>query len=590
MKQGPSRQLAVILHADVVGSTTLVRIDETLAHQRIQDAFRRFAANITDHGGTPHEIRGDALVAEFPRGSDAVEAALNFQVANAAHNQDLPDAVQPVVRVGIAMGEVVVADNTVTGEGVVLAQRLEQLAAPGRVCIQGAVYETVPKRLPFEYEGLGEHTLKGFEEPVRAYAVSTRVDAPCPAAEMQKLPETFTPKSPDKPSIAVLPFLNMSGDLEQEYFSDGITEDIITGLSRFRELFVIARNSTFRFKGRETDIAEIARELGVQYIVQGSVRKSGKRVRITGQLVDMFSGNEIWADHYDRELIDFFTVQDEVVAAIVGTLPGRIQHAELKRADRRTLDLRAYDLVQRAWQLVYKWTKAGAESATGLAERALEIEPRYGSAHAVLVAVQLLNWRRRWRGSPEETLELALKHGRMAVQLDETEYAGHWYLSEAYLFRMKDLEQAMVHAERAVKLCPNASGPTAWMGFLKGCSGKHQAGIELCTKALQHDPFAPDYLTYLASCVEFNARDYEKAIKTLHATEWISKPELLTATYANAGRLDEARKILATHIDAITPEMMQRPAKWLDYFAERCPYVREEDIDHYISGIEAAAR
>jgi adenylate cyclase len=208
-------------------------------------------------------------------------------------------------------------------------------------------------------------------------------------------------------------------------------------------LFVIARNSTFRFKGQRVDIAEIAQQLGVQYIVEGSVRKSGERVRITAQLVDALSGNEVWADRYDRDLDDIFAVQDEVVAAITGTLPSRVRHAELERAERRPVDLRVYDMVLRAWQLMYQWTRSGVETATGLAQRALEIEPRYGSAHAVLVAVHLLNWRRCWKGSAQETLQLALKHGRSAAELDETEYTGHWYLSEVYLFRMNDLELSM---------------------------------------------------------------------------------------------------------------------------------------------------
>jgi len=395
---------------------------------------------------------------------------------------------------------------------------------------------------------------------------------------------------PDKPSIAVLPFVNMSGDPEQEYFSDGITEDIITELSRFRELFVIARNSTFRFKGQRVDIAEIAQQLGVQYIVEGSIRKFGQRVRITAQLVNTLTESEVWAERYDRDLDDIFVVQDEVVAAITGTLPSRVRLAELERADRRPVDLRAYDLALKAWQLMYQWNKTGVETATGLAERALEIESRYGSAHAVLVAVQLLNWRRCWNGSPEETLQLALEHGRSAVELDETEYTGHWYLSEAYLFRMKDLEQARVHAERAIKLCPNASGPIAWMGFINGCSGEHQSGIELCTRALRLDPLAPDYLQYLAGCVQFNARNYAEAIKYLHATNWLSKPELLSVTYANAGRIDEAREILASHTESIAAEMTELPDDWFTYFAERCPYVHEKDVVHFLSGLEIAVR
>ena len=282
---------------------------------------------------------------------------------------------------------------------------------------------------------------------------------------------------PDKPSIAVLPFANMSGDPEQEYFSDGITEDIITELSRFRELFVIARNSTFRFKGQRFDIAEIAQQLGVQYIVEGSVRK-------------VWKAGENYCPARGRAQRELRSGQTDTTGTSMTSSLYRMKWLLLLQApcpvesgmpnwSERTAGPWISELMimaQRAWQLMYQWTKTGVETATGLAERALEIEPKYGSAHAVLVAVQLLNWRRCWSESPEETLQLALKHGRSAVELDETEYTGHWYLSEAYLFRMKDLEQAKVHAERAIKLCPNASGPTAWMGFINGCSGEHQSG------------------------------------------------------------------------------------------------------------------
>ena len=599
MATTPSRKLAVILHADVVGSTTLVQKDESLAHARIQAAFQRLANATEAYGGIAHEIRGDALVAEFSRASDAVCAALAFQSENTSHNRNLADNIRPDLRIGISLGEVVIADGTITGAGVVLAQRLEQLAEPGGVIVQGSVSETVPVRLPFRFESLGERALKGFDQPVRVYAARTKPSEPVPAPESRA---AAAPQKdlrddgsgppvlelPDKPSIAVLPFTNRSGDSEHEYFSDGITEDVITELSRFRELFVIASNSSFRFKEKDVDLGEIAHQLGVQYVVEGSVRRSGKRVRVTAQLVDALSGSEVWADRYDRDLDDIFVVQDEVVAAIVGALPSRVHHAELERAARRTVDLRAYDLAQRAWQLLYQWTKASVETATELAERALEIDPKNGSAHAVLVGIHLLNWRRCWRGSPEETLEWALKHGRSAVEVDKTEYAGHWYLSEVYLFRLKDLEQAKVHAERAVKLCPNASGPLAWMGFIKGCSGEHQAGIDFSNRALRLDPFAPDYLQYLAGCVHFNARNYAEAVNHLHATQWLSKPELLSATYVHLGRKDEARSILASHIDSIAVEMSRAPDDWFAYFAERCPYVSEEDVAHYLSGLQAA--
>ncbi len=279
MKKRPQRQLAVILHADVVGSTTLVQRDETLAHERMQDAFRRFSLTIEAYDGVAHELRGDALVAELKRASDAVSAALAFQAGNAEFNTALEDDIQPQLRVGISMGEVVIADNTVTGAGVVLAQRLEQLAQSGGVCIQGAAYETVPQRFPFDFESLGEQTLKGFEQPVRAFTVSLRPGEHVPEPYATPIAASQTPNGSapaqpalelsDRPSIVVLPFINMSGDPEQEYFADGITEDIITELSRFRSIAVISRTSAFAFKGKAVPVQEIGKELGVAYVLEG---------------------------------------------------------------------------------------------------------------------------------------------------------------------------------------------------------------------------------------------------------------------------------------------------------------------------------
>jgi TolB-like protein/class 3 adenylate cyclase len=314
-----SRKLAVILHADVVGSTSLVQKNETLAHERIQAAFHKFSETIHSYGGITCELRGDALVAEFERASDAVTTALVFQSLNREFSSALNDEIQPQLRVGISLGEVVIADNTVTGEGVVLAQRLEQLADTGGIVVQGAVSETVPTRMPFHFESLGEHKLKGFELPVRAFSVSLKPgeSVPAPESDVYSRSESILSNRPSKlhvsseagkPSIAVLPFKNMSGDPEQEYFSDGISEDIVTELARFHDLFVIARHSSFSFKNQALDISDIGQKLGVQYLVEGSIRKSAGRVRITAQLIEVATGSHIWADRYDRELEDIFAV------------------------------------------------------------------------------------------------------------------------------------------------------------------------------------------------------------------------------------------------------------------------------------------
>ena len=323
-----SRKLAVLLHADVVGSTSLVQKNETLAHERIQDTYRRYSETISSYGGVAIEIRGDALVAEFAKVSDTVSASLAFQATNTVLNEKISDDIQPVLRIGIAMGEVVVADNTVTGEGIVLAQRLEQLAEPGGVCIQGAAYETLPKRLPFKYENLGEQQVKGFDEPVRVYTVSLESGGVIPESQAVAQSATSAPDLPEKPSIAVLPFINMSGDPEQEYFSDGITEDITTALSYFTGLFVIARNSSFSYKGKLMDAKQIAGELGVRYLLEGSVRRSENHIRINCQLINAVTGSHIWAQRFDRDLEDIFELQDEITRVIVGSIAPQIELAE----------------------------------------------------------------------------------------------------------------------------------------------------------------------------------------------------------------------------------------------------------------------
>mgnify|MGYP001811946835 FL=1 len=412
MTEEPSRKLAVLLHADVIGSTRLVQLNETVAHERIHDVFQRCSQSITLHHGTTHEIRGDALVAEFSRASDAVTAALEFQTANTIHNENLSDEIRPALRVGIAMGEVVVADNIVTGEGIVLAQRLEQLAESGGICVQAAAYETIPKRLPFEYENLGERDLKGFAEPVRVYAIKRQSETCAPTQQIEP-----TPGLAEKPSIAVLPLNNMSGDTEQEYFSDGITEDIITELSRFSTLYVVARHSSFAFKGEKVDIKEVAQKLGVQYVVEGSVRRVGNRVRITAQLIEAENGNHIWAERYDRELEDIFAVQDEITQSIVSVLPARIQNSMRAQALRKSTDsFSAYDFyLQGRW--IYENSAGNDPAAVIMLEKAVHIDPTFALAHGLLARIYGYNMFSLgiWYGDQESKarphIESALKYG-----------------------------------------------------------------------------------------------------------------------------------------------------------------------------------
>ena len=447
------RKLAVLLHADVVGSTSLVQINETLAHERIQSLFRQFSETISKHDGIAHEIRGDALVAEFAKASDAVGAALAFQADNSVKNEHLTDEVRPLLRVGIAMGEVVVADNTVTGEGIVLAQRLEQLATPGGVCIQGAVYETLPKRLPFDCQSLGEKKLKGFEEPVRVYTVRPKNEEGLFVSASFKPENTRLLELPVKPSIAVLPFNNMSNDAEQDFFADGIAEDIITELSKFRTLFVIARNSSFTFKNEKITIKEVGVKLGVRYVVEGSVRKAGNRVRITAQLIDATDDNHLWAERYDRDLEDIFAVQDEVTQAIVTAIEPHLATTERQRARRKpTENLDAWECYQRG--LWYMFGYDQTDQALHYFHRAIELDPEFGSAYAGIGYTRAL----KILLGNSENIEEDLKHGvgaaETALSIDQSDPFAHFAHGRILIFT-GDHEKAISAFKRAISLNPN---------------------------------------------------------------------------------------------------------------------------------------
>ena len=591
MEEEPSRQLAVLLHADVVGSTALVQLHETLAHQRIQGAFRRFSEIILSHGGTAREIRGDALVAEFSKASDAVSAAVAFQTANAAHNEGLGDDVLPVIRVGIAMGEVVFADNTVTGEGVVLAQRLEQLAEPGGVSIQGAAYETVPKRLPFEYESLGEQEVKGFQEPVRVYRVVLETSTPISSLDLgrdkketrlvwrgfavavvvlfvlvgvglgwwQPWKSEFEPASPDrmalplpdKPSIAVLPFTNMSGDPEQEYFVDGMTEDLITDLSKLSGLFVISRNSSFTYKGKSVKAPQIAEELGIRYVLEGSVRRVGSQVRINAQLIDATADGHLWAERYDGSVENVFALQDDVTERIVAALAVELTGEEVaKRAHRETSDTLAYDAFLQGWSYYKLGTRPDFIKAKPFLEEAVRLDPSYARAHAALASVYWDAFTNGWTFELgvlsfevetlwEEHLELAKKGPNSLVHT----------VQSRVLASQERYKEAVVEAEKAVALDGDEAAANAGLAHALILAGRPEEGADLIHKAMRLDPHYPaDYLTTLGAA-QFGLENYAEAVTTFNrAIKRNPDSELphiyLAAIYGHLGRLDEAEAMV----------------------------------------------
>lgn len=584
MAEEPTRKLAVLLHADVIGSTALVQLDETIAHQRIRDAFQRFSQILAQHNGITQEIRGDALVAEFSRASDAVTAALEFQSTNREHNEGLSDNIRPVLRVGIAMGEVVIADNTVTGEGIVLAQRLEQLAAPGGTCLQGAAYETIPKRLPFEYENLGEQKLKGFSEPVRVYAVSLESGGKTPELKSLTEQKSKAPDVPENPSIAVLPFKNMSGEPEQEYFSDGITEDIITELNRFRELRVMSRESTFFYKEQPIKVQDVGRELGVNYIVEGSVRKAGDRVRVTAQMVDAGNGLHIWAERYDRELEDIFAVQDEITQAIVSVLPSRIKHSMREQALKKaTESFSAYDYyLQGRW--IFENSAGSDPSSVTMLGKAIEIDPTFALAHALLSQIYGYNVFSLgvWYGDQESK---AGPHIEMALKYGENDAAIHSFVGETY-FCFGDFDQANAHLELAMQLNPNDVATIGKYGLQRAYLGFASEGLQWLEKAQQMDPLYAGFSKEEKGETLYLLCDYEAALEIYKG--WHNPPPHtythMAACYAQLGQLEEAKKATARFKSLCSADV--NFPRYAANHARICK--RQEDADNWTGGYRKA--
>ncbi len=541
-----SRKLAVILHADVAGSTVLVQKNETLAHERILAVFNNFSETITSYGGIAREIRGDALVAEFDRASDAVAAALAFQILNEELNSTIDDDIQPRLRIGISLGEVIIADNTITGAGVVLAQRLEQLAESGGVVVQGAVSETVPTRMPFEFVSLGEQSVKGFDQPIRAFLVSLRDGANMPAPEEPASLDRMAFPLPDKPSIAVLAFDNLSGDPNQEYLSDGISEGIIRELSRFPQLFVIARNSSFTYKGHPVKIQKVSEELGVRYVVEGSLQSTDDQLRVTAQLIDATTGNHLWSNRFDRERQDFFTVQDEIIQVIVSTLAGRVELAERGRViDNPAERLQAYEYAQLGWAQFYKYTRETNDQARELYEKALQLDPEYADAYVGLTYVNLNN-KSYWSGelTPEESLELAFNTAQKAVQVDPFYYRSHHALANVYLSQGK-LTQAMAEYEQALELNPNATKVLASAAELLVTLGRAEEAVVQTKLAIRLNHYHPDWYLWNLGWAQYFAGSYEEALASMHRMR--NPPNAakrtLAVILARLGQLEEARMI-----------------------------------------------
>ena len=589
-----SRKLAVILHADVVASTTLVQTNEILAHERMQAAFHQFASTIADYGGKAHELRGDALVAEFERASDAVTASLAFQVQNTALNAAYGDDIRPELRIGISLGEVVIADGTITGAGVVLAQRLEQLAEAGGIVVQGAVSGTVPTRMPYDFESLGEQMLKGFDQPVRAFAVKLRQGAALPEVEVNQIAPVPEPVDPDpggleKPSIAVLPFANMSNDPEQEYFADGISEDIITALSQIKQWLVIARNSSFVYKGRHVDIREIARELGVRYVLEGSVRKAGNQLRITGQLIEADTGTHLWADKYDGDLEDVFALQDRITESVVGAIEPSLRQAEIARSKRKPpKDIGAYDLYLQALPHLFAIRPEPNELALNLLHRAIELDPNYALALAYLAWGYEERLTRAWGAYGDDDAGTAIALAHRAIAADRNDAIVLVLAGFVLVMIARDYNEGLEAVNRARELNPNIAFVTFLVGAVQNVCGNPEDGLACIEHAIRVSPGDPGaFFFYTAAAMAHlmcgrptEACDLATKSARMYAG-WDTTYRILAPALVQLGRMDEARSTVAKLLELA-------PAMTISGLRERWPIRDKETLNAILDGLRIA--
>jgi TolB-like protein len=575
------RRLSAIFVADVAGYSRLMGADEEGTHARLNEHLRALVyPEIEEHGGRIIRSAGDGILVEFASEVHAMRCAIAIQRGMITRNSDVPSEKRIEFRIGINAGDIIIEDGDIFGDGVNVAARLEALCEPGGICVSHRVREDTQDKVDIAFEDGGEQQLKNIARPVRIYR-----------ARLDEAPRRPALALPDKPSIAVLAFENMSGDPEQEYFADGISEDIITELSRFSELFVIARNSSFRYKGKAVDLRQVGRELGVRYVLEGSVRRGGDRVRITSQLIDAGTGVHRWAERYDQELKDVFAIQDDVARTIAAILAAHVNMAEAERTLLKPpATWQAYDHYMRAaaawisfqssWQL-----EDLLETRRHLAD-SLSIDPKYARCHALLASTHRVAWLNPLNDeylSPT-TLDLAIKFARTAIKLNPS-------LPEAYaelgynIIRKRDFDAATAAAERAIALNPTFADYRLAQVFYS--IGEPARAIAIAKEQMRLDPFHPHFAPLMVGVAHYHLKEY------YDAQHWLSEAigrapnhqyghAFLAATYAQLGRLEDA------HAEA-AEVLRLNPRYSISGTQERVSVLkRAEDMEHLVDGLRKA--
>jgi adenylate cyclase len=579
-KQDFKRRLSAILSADVKGYSRLMGEDEEATVRTITDYRELIGLVVQKHRGRVVDSPGDNILAEFASVIDAVRSAVEIQEELKTRNAELPEERKMEFRIGVNLGDLIHEEERIYGDGVNVAARVESLAEAGGICVSGTVFDHIENKLPLGYEYLGERSVKNITKPVRVYKVLLEPDAVGKVIGEEKMAFPL----PEKPSLAVLPFDNLSGDSSQDYFSDGITENIITALSTVSNLFVIARNSSFTYKGKPVRVQQVAEELGVRYVLEGSVQRSGDRVRTTAQLIDALKGHHLWAENYDRNLKDIFALQDEVTKEIITALQVKLTRGEQARLEAKGTDnLKAYLKFMQAREYIVEDNIEGNASGRQFAEEAIALDPEYGAAYRLL---GLTHFHDTWLGSsksPKQSLAKAIELVQKAIELDD----GYSHSVLGFLLsQIRQYDRAIAEAERGVALNPNSADSHAWLGLTLILSGRYQEAILEFEKAIRLNPIPPGWYLHNLGLAYFCTGRYEEGIKECEKAVR-QKPDSLyarlelAAVYSLSGRDEEARA-------EGTEVLRMNPRFSLEELEKRLTHKNQEDKERYIGALRKA--
>ncbi len=582
MEERLPRKLAAILYADVAGYSRLTGDDEDATHLRLRDYLDLFAKTIENHHGQVMHYAGDAVLAKFDAVVDALSSATAIQNTLKDRNKDLPDERKVQFRVGVNLGDVIEDRGDIYGDGVNVAARLESLADAGGICISESVRTAIGKKLPYGYEFMGEQQVKNIEEPVRAYGVlldSSKAQVTPPAKPTLELP--------DKPSIAVLPFTNMSSDPEQEFMADGITEDIITALSKFRWFFVTARSSTFTYKGQAIDIKRVGEEMGVRYVLEGSLRQGAGRVRVSAQLIEAASGNHIWAERYDRQIEDIFDLQDEITMTIAAAVEPELAAQERGRAvNKPTRDLKAWDLFQRGIAKLWQMERKDIEEGEAYLRQALKADPDFGRPHGYLAYCHSVDVLCGWSKDEQAVLRRGIAEAKAALAVDQRDAFAHFALGRLYNLG-GDHQAAAQETGEALRINPNFAYGYLGLASVYYWLGDGPAMLENADKAIRlspNDPLMWLFLLYRGHGYDFIG-DFDRTIECFeqssrfpHVGHWAFSK--LAAAYYEVGRKEEAAA-------AFEQARLIEPNLSLEGQRKGLRFLRHNKFDYYLRNMQA---